>query len=235
MKALSSVPEPVVTYSTVNSFTTRPTILPFAARPVVARPAAQPSTKLSAQPTQPTAPQPGTIHVAPWPTADQPTRSAGVASTPTGLLTSTQPSIVLPTSSTQHSAFEHVAVPSTELPPALSIMVGASAPCAVDAGEMKAVEGEGEVLEESGGSARAAKLRRLQGLGGGVQAVRKQCGTPGCFLVSRPEHTSLSSRPSPVLSFSITSLHSSSINPAPLPKPLAQPHPPTPPSPPRSS
>ena len=71
-------------------------------------------------------------------------------------------------------------MPSTELPPALSIMVGASAPCAVDAGEMKAVEGEGEVLEESGGSARAAKLRRLQGLGGGVQAVRKQnCSSGG--------------------------------------------------------
>lgn len=183
MKALSSVPEPVVTYSTVNSFTTRPTILPFAARPVVARPAAQPSTKLSAQPTQPTAPQPGTIHVAPWPTTDQPTRPDGVANTPTGLLTSTQPSIVLPTSSTQHSAFKHVAVPSAALPPALSIMVGA-----VEAGEIGTVQGEEEVLKEAGGLARAAKSRKLQGLGGGAQAVGKQCGTPSCLLVRRPEH-----------------------------------------------
>ena len=45
--------------------------------------------------------------------------------------------------------------------------------------------GEGKALEECEGPARGAKSKRVQGLGGGAQVARKQCGTAGCILVSR--------------------------------------------------
>ena len=145
---------------------------PAVSRPVVAQPAGalrvavRPATVLSAQPTQPATAQLAALQ----PTTDQPARPAGPA-------TSTQPTIAL-TASTQHPASEADDVQSAALS-------SASAAGAVDADEMETVEGEGEALEECEGPAQGAKLRRVQGLGGGAQAARKQCGTPGCTLVSR--------------------------------------------------